>query len=149
MIYVRLAIAAAVVAFFAGTHYLAHQIGADSVRLDVAQQALKQIERAQDRTRQWQETAHEAQQNYTQAQAAIALRDDRIRALNKRMQQQAPSAEQLANASAAAVSRYAAETERDFAECRGRLAEVGRTAAAAAASAWACYEAWPVSTGAE
>ncbi len=140
--YVRLAIAAGVVALCAFALHLAHQFGADGVRLETAKQALRQIERAQDETRSMQEKLNAAQQNYTQAQADIGQRDGRIRALNDRMRN-TPSAKQLANASLAALSRYAAEADRDFAECRDRYAALGSTAARASAAAWAHREGWP------
>lgn len=140
--YTKMIIAAIVVGFLAWTHILAHKFGADGVRLDVAQQALKQIERAQDETRDMQEKLNAAQQNYTRAQADIGQRDARILGLVDRMRN-TPSADQLAQHTLGAVSRYAAETDRDFAECRARYADMGRTAAKASAAAWAHREAWP------
>ena len=142
MSYPKMIIAAIVVGFLAWTHILAHKFGADGVRLETAKQALKQIERAQDETRSMQEKLNAAQQTYQQAQADIGQRDGRIRALNDRMRN-APTAEQLANASPAALSRYAAEADRDFAECRDRYAALGSTAARASAAAWAHREGWP------
>jgi hypothetical protein len=142
MIYVRLAIAAGLVAFFAFTHYLAHQYGADGVRLETSKQALKQIERAQDETRSMQEKLDGAQQTYQKAQADIGLLGNRIRILNDRMLN-TPSTEQLANLTAATLSAYASDTDRDFAECRDRYAALGRTAASASAAAWAHRDAWP------
>jgi chromosome segregation ATPase len=142
MSYPKMIIAAIVVGFLAWTHILAHKFGADGVRLDVSMQALKQIERAQDETRTMQEKLNAAQQNYIQAQADIGQRDGRIRALNDRMRN-TPSADELAQHTLGAVSRYAAETDRDFAECREQYAEMGRTAASASAAAWAHREGWP------
>jgi predicted methyltransferase len=142
MSYPKMIIAAIVVGFLAWTHILAHRSGADGVRLDVAKKALKQIERAQDETRDMQEKLNAAQQNYTQAQADIGQRDGRIRALNDRMRN-TPTADQLASATLGSVSRYAAATDRDFAECRAKYADMGRTAARASAAAWAHREAWP------
>ncbi len=98
---------------------------------------------ANEQARRLNEVAHEAQENYTRAQADIAVRDRRIRDLAGRLRN-SPSAEQLAQFTAAAVSEYAADADRDFAECRERYAELGRTAAGAAAAAWALRAAWPV-----
>lgn len=142
MIYVRLAIAGVVVALLAWSHWTAHNIGADGVRLEVSLKAFKEIERAHDQTLTMKDRAHAAQENYTKAQADIGLRDHRIRDLNRRMRN-TPTAEQLASASAAACGRYAAETDGDFAECRAEYAALGTEAAAAAAAAWAHRDAWP------
>lgn len=100
------------------------------------------VRQAYEESRRMQEQAHEAQENYTRAQADIAQRDRRIRDLAGRLRN-SPSAEQLAQFAAAALSEYAADADRDFAECRERYAELGRTAAGAAAAAWAHREAWP------
>jgi chromosome segregation ATPase len=140
--YAKLVFITIAVVLVAWSYRLVHQSGAEGVRLEVAQQALKQIERAQDETRDMQEKLNAAQQNYTQAQADIGQRDGRIRALNDRMRN-TPTAKQLANASPAALSRYAAEADRDFAECRDRYAALGSTAARASAAAWAHREGWP------
>lgn len=140
---VRIAFGLAAVGFLVWTHMLANRFGADGVRLETAQQALKQIERAQDQTRTMQEVANAAQENYQQAQSDIAVRDRRIRGLVDRLRDETPSAEQLAQHSLAAVSRYAAEADRDFAECRKQFAALGQTAAGAAAAAWVHREAWP------
>jgi chromosome segregation ATPase len=142
MSYAKMIVAAIVVGFLAWTHILVHKFGADGVRLETAQQALKQIERAQDETRSMQEKLNAAQQTYQQAQADIGQRDGRIRALNDRMRN-APTADQLASATLGSVSRYAAEADRDFAECRDRYAALGSTAAKASAAAWAHRDAWP------
>jgi uncharacterized protein YlxW (UPF0749 family) len=143
MSYPKMIVAAIVVGFLAWTHILAHKFGADGVRLETTKQALKQIERAQDETRSMQEKLNAAQQTYQQAQADIGQRDGRIRALNDRMRN-TPTADQLASASAATLSGYAAEVDGDFAECRSALADMGRTAAAASAAAWAHRQGWPV-----
>jgi hypothetical protein len=142
MSYPKLIVAAIVVGFLAWTNILAYKFGADGVRLDVAKKALKQIERAQDETRTMKEKADAAQKTYQQAQADIALRDHRIRDLNVRMRN-SPTAQQLANASAAACGEYAASVDRDFAECRAEYAALGTTAASASAAAWAHRDAWP------
>lgn len=142
MSYPKLIVAAIVVGFLAWTHILAHKFGADGVRLEVSTQALKQIEHAQDETRTMQEKLNAAQENYTRAQADIGQRDDRIRGLLGRMRN-TPTAEQLANASPAALSQYAAEADRDFAECRAEYVALGTTAAKASAAAWAHRRAWP------
>jgi hypothetical protein len=100
------------------------------------------VRQAYEESRRMQEQAHEAQQNYTKAQADIGLRDRRIRDLAGRLRN-TPTAEQLSQFTATAISEYAADADRDFAECRERYAEMGRTAAGAAAAAWAHREAWP------
>jgi predicted methyltransferase len=142
MSYPKMIIAAIVAGFLAWTHILAHKFGADGVRLETAKQALKQIERAQDQTRTMQEVANAAQENYIRAQADIDQRDGRIRGLVDRMRN-TPTADQLASATLGSVSQYAAATDRDFAECRAKYADMGRTAARASAAAWAHREAWP------
>lgn len=140
---VRIAFGLAAVGFFVWSLMLAHRFGADGVRLETAQQALKQIERAQDQTRTMQEKANAAQENYTRAQSDIAVRDRRIRGLVDRLRDETPSAEQLAQHTLGAVSRYAAEADRDLAQCRAEYAALGNTAAGAAAAAWVHRDAWP------
>lgn len=142
MIYVRLAIAGVVVALLAWSHWTAHNIGADGVRLGVSLKAFKQIEQAQYATEQIRGVAHAAQENYIQAQADIGLRDRRIRSLVKRLHD-TPSTEQLAQLTAATLSAYASDIDADFAECRAEYAALGTEAAAAAAAAWAHRDAWP------
>lgn len=138
----RLAAGLAIAGLLAWSLVLAYRFGADGVRLETAQQAMERVKQAQEETRVMQEKAHAAQENYTQAQAGIAERDRRIRGLVDRMRD-TPSADDLAQHSVGAVSRYAAETDRDFAECRAEFAEMGRTAAGAAAAAHALKDAWP------
>jgi uncharacterized phage infection (PIP) family protein YhgE len=100
------------------------------------------VRQASEESRRMQEQSHEAQRNYAQAQADIAQRDRRIRTLAARLHS-APSAEQLSQFAAAALSEYAADIDRDFAECRERYVDLGTTAAGASAAAWALREAWP------
>lgn len=140
----RIAIGLALAGFLVWTHILAHDFGADGVRLEVAQQSMRQIERAQDETRTMQEKANAAQVIYTKAQSDIAERDRRIRRLVDGMRDSAPTTDELAQHSIGSVSRYAAEAERDFAECRAEFAEMGRTAAGASAAAHALKDTWPV-----
>lgn len=140
----RLVIAATIAGFLIWIHIQVYKVGANSVRLATAQQALKQIERAQDETRNMQERVNAVQEKYQQARSEINVRDRRIRSLVDRMREQTPSAEQLAQHSAATISRYAYEIQRDFGECRAEYAELGREAARASEAAWACRESWPV-----
>jgi len=142
--YFRWIAALAVVAGISWAIIKAHEIGADSVRLETARAALVQIERAQEQTQKMKDVAHDAQEKYESAKSEIADFDRRIRGTDDRMRQQAPSPEQLAQHTPAAIGDYAAETERDFAECRSALSDMGRAAAGAAAAAWAYRDAWPV-----
>lgn len=139
----KIAMALAAVGFLTWTHLQAVRYGADGVRLETAQAALKQVERAQEATTLWQDKTTDAQTLYTKAQNENTIRDRHIRSLNDRMRNQAPSAVQLAQLTPAALGDYAAEVERDFAECRAAVADLGATAASASAAAWALNDAWP------
>ena len=139
----KIAMALAAVGFLTWAHLHAVRYGSDGVRLETAQAALKQVERAQEAAALWQDKATAAQTLYTKAQNEITIRDRRIRSLNDRMRNQAASAVQLAQLTPAALGDYAAEVERDFAECRAAVADLGATAASASAAAWALNDAWP------
>jgi len=134
MTYVRLAIAAGVVAFLAFTHHMAHQFGADGVRLEVSMQALKQIERAQDETRKIQEAVNEAQQQYNQAIAGIREFERRPTAGQLRHQELAARA---ARADADRLRALAAQAERDLEWTEAERSRFGVEAAEASAVAHA------------
>ncbi len=86
---------------------------------------------------------NEAQDQYTKAQHQLAERDRRISALLAGLRNTAPTASQLSKHTGPAVSEYAADIERDLAQCRDAYADMGRTAAYASAAAWTLIEGWP------
>jgi chromosome segregation ATPase len=130
-------------AFVAWTHFTAYRFGGDAVKMEVLAQSLKSIEQARAQTQEWADKATKAQNEYQHATHQNQLLDRRIRSLNDRMRNQSPSAERLAQLTSAALGDYAAEVERDFAECRAEIADLGSTAASASAAAWALNDAWP------
>ena len=117
--------------------------GRDEVKADVSKKALKQIERAQEQTALWKAQANAADTKYQEAMDIIRGFGPSLAAIDSRMQQRTPSPVKLAGASKKAVDNYAAETDRDFADCRKRYAAMGETAATASAAAHALNDAWP------
>ena len=129
-------------AFVAWTHFTAYRFGGDEVKMEVLAQSLKSIEQARAQTQEWADKATKAQNEYQHATHKNQLLDRRIRGLVDGMRS-APTSSELAQQPSAALGDYAAEVERDFAECRAAVADLGATAASASAAAWALNDAWP------
>jgi len=134
--------ASVVVAFFAYRNSLINE-GIEREKVKVAMAVAEQKALAEAQTRNMQEIADEAQQNYIDQVAAAKLASDRAAADLARLRGKAASAVQLANASQASLGEYAADAERDIDWCAGRLSRVGETAASASSAAHALYAAWP------
>lgn len=85
----------------------------------------------------------DANSKYQAAMGDIDARDKRIGALNERLRNSGPSPGAVARASSATLGQYAAEVSGDFADCRDKYRDMGRTAAGASEAAWAHRLSWP------
>lgn len=99
--------------------------------------------KAREETERLQGIVDETERKYQTDVAAVRSAADRATAQLARLRGQAASANDLANASKAALSDYAASAERDIDWCAGRLVRVGDTAAGASAAAHALNNGWP------
>jgi len=135
-------IAGVIAAFFAYRASLVQE-GVEREQSKVAQAVAEQKALADAQTRNMREIADEAQQTYINDLAAAQAAADRSAADLARLRGKAASAVQLANASQASLSEYAADAERDIDWCASELVRVGDTAQAASAAAWALSNAWP------
>lgn len=117
--------------------------GREEMKAEVSKQAMKQIDRANEQTESWKVQANAVDAKYQEAMDTIRGFGGRIAGIERGMLKRTPSAERLAAAPKETISRYAAETDRDFAECRVRYEAVGFTAAGASAAAYALSDAWP------
>lgn len=118
-------------------------IGREQVKADVSKQALKQIERAQDQTSEWKTQANEYDaRNQELAEALLKLSGSNAAGAG-RLRDSAPSAKQLAGASAETCWANASEAEHDLGECAVRYSALGDTAAGAAQKAWEFHDKWP------
>lgn len=135
-------VASIVAGFFWYRHSLIQE-GVEREKAKVAQAVAEQKALAVAQERNMQEVANEAQEQYIKDMQAARLAADRAAADLARMRSKAASAEQLAGASKAALSDYAADAERDIDWCAGRLERVGNTATEASAAAHGLYAAWP------
>jgi len=135
-------VASLVAGFFWYRHSLIQE-GVEREKAKVAQAVAEQKALADAQERNMQEVANEAQEQYIKDMQAARIAADRAAADLARMRSKAASAEQLAGASKAALSDYAADAERDIDWCAGRLERVGNTAAEASAAAHGLYAAWP------
>lgn len=139
----RAALALALIAAFLWYRHSLIEEGEAREQARVAAAVAEQKKLAEAQERNMQEVAHEAQEQYIQNMQAARLAADRAAADLARMRSKAASAEQLAGASRAALSDYAADAERDIDWCASRLERVGNTAAEASAAAHGLYAAWP------
>lgn len=118
-------------------------MGREEVKADVSKQALKQIERAQDQASEWKVRANETDaRNQELAEALLKLSGGNAAGAG-RLRDSAPSAKQLAGASAETCWANAAEAEHDLGECAVRYSALGDTAAGAAQKAWEFHDKWP------
>jgi hypothetical protein len=134
--------ASVVAAFFAYRSSLINE-GIEREKVKVAMAVAEQKALAEAQTRNMQEIADEAQQNYIDQVAAAKLAADRAAADLARLRGKAASAVQLANASQASLAEYAADAERSVDFCAAELVRTGETAASASSAAHALYAAWP------
>lgn len=134
--------ASVVAAFFWYRNSLINE-GIEREKVKVAQAVEEQKALAEAQTRNMQEIADEAQQNYIDQVAAAKLAADRAAADLARLRGKAASAVQLANASQASTAEYAADAERSVDFCAAELVRTGETAASASSAAHALYAAWP------
>lgn len=135
-------VAGMVAAFFAYRNSLIQE-GVEREKVKVAMAVAEQKAIAEAQTRNMREIADEAQTQYINDMAAAKLAADRAAADLARLRGKAASATQLANASQASLSVYAADAERDIDWCAERLSRTGETAASASSAAHAFYAAWP------
>lgn len=135
-------IAGVIAAFFAYRASLVQE-GVEREQAKVAQAVAEQKALADAQTRNMREIADEAQQTYINDLAAAKAAADRAASDLARLRGKAASAVQLANASKASLSEYAADAERDIDWCAGRLSRAGETAASASSAAHALSNAWP------
>ena len=135
-------IAGVIAAFFAYRSSLI-DIGREEVKADVSKQALKQIERAQDQTSEWKAQANETDARNQELTEALLKLSGGNAAGAGRLRDSAPSAKQLAGASAETCGANASEAEHDLGECAVRYSALGDTAAGAAQKAWEFYDKWP------
>lgn len=122
-----------------------HSLKSDVAAIKQAQaEALAAAEKAaREETDRLQGIVDETERKYQTDVAAVRSAADRATAQLARLRGQAASATDLANASKAALSDYAASAERDIDWCAGRLVRVGDTAAGASAAAHALNNGWP------
>lgn len=122
-----------------------HSLKSDITSIKQAQaEAVAAAEKAaREETDRLQGIVDETERKYQTDVAAVRSAADRATAQLARLRGQAASANDLANASKAALSDYAASAERDIDWCAGRLVRVGETAAGASAAAHALSGAWP------
>lgn len=99
--------------------------------------------KAREETERLQGIVDETERKYQTDVAAVRSAADRATAQLARLRGQAASANDLANASKAALSDYAASAERDIDWCAGELVRTGETAAGASAAAHALNNGWP------
>lgn len=131
-----------IVSFLYYRHSLIAQ-GRAEVRAEVAKAVQEQKALADAQTRNLQEVANEAQEQYLKDVAEAKAAADRIAADLRRLRSKAASADKLAAASREALAEYAAEAERDIDWCAGRLEGTGTTASQASAAAYRLYDGWP------
>lgn len=117
--------------------------GRKEVRAEVAQQAKKQIDRAQEQTLAWKVQANEVDAKNQELQDKLKTLSASNKSRAAGLQQSAPSAQRMAGASAETCGRNAAEAESDLGECAVRYSALGDTAAGAAAKAWEFHDKWP------
>lgn len=134
--------AVGIVAALGYTHLSAYNHGKDTARAQAVKLEHTRATAAQTKERNLQNEVDQAQKNYTQAIRDMAGLNRTIRDLDVRMRD-TPTLDDFAQATLAAVSRYATDTDRDFAACRAEYAELGNTAAGASAAAHALHESWP------
>ena len=143
----RWAIGAGLVALLiGGALWYRHSLiesGREEVRAEVAKQALRQIERAQDQTRDWKEQANAVDARNQELEDKLKRLRSGNAAAAGRLRDSAPSAAAMAGASAETCGANAAEAEHDLGECAVRYSALGDTAAGAAEKAWELYDKWP------
>lgn len=122
-----------------------HSLKSDIASIKQAQaEALAAAEKAaREETDRLQGIVDETERKYQTDVAAVRSAADRATAQLARLRGQAASANDLANASKAALSDYAASAERDIDWCAERLVRTGEVAAGASSAAHALYDAWP------
>jgi len=129
-----------------GCYYVADSIG-DAREAKVTALYERKIQAAADeavrQTTKLYGMVDDANAKYQAAMADISAAGQRIDALNRRVRDTGPSPSQIANAPPSALRDYATEVGRDFEDCRGRYAAMGRIAAGASEAAWAHRLAWP------
>jgi hypothetical protein len=134
--------ASLIAAFFWYRNSLINE-GIEREKVKVAMAVAEQKALAEAQTRNMQEIADEAQQNYIDQVAAAKAAADRAAADLARLRGKAASSVQLANASQASLGVYAADAERSVDFCAAELVRTGETAASASSAAHALYAAWP------
>lgn len=135
-----------VASLIGGFLYYRHSLIQEGVareKAKVAEAVAEQKALAEAQTKNLQEVANEAQQQYIQDMAAARAAADRTAADLARLRGKSASAEQLARASREALGDYAADAERSVDFCAERLSRTGETAGGASAAAHALYAGWP------
>lgn len=139
------AICAGALAWGGAQTWRVHSLKSDIAKEKAYQQtAIALAERAaREETERLQGIVDETERKYQADVSAARSAADRAVSQLARLRGQAASANDLANASKAALSDYAASAERDIDWCAGRLVRVGDTAAGASAAAHALNNGWP------
>jgi len=122
--------------------YALYQGGGSSAKLDTATAVAEQAVVAASTTQKLQANVNQANAQVRKAEAGSSSAAQRLRALEQRMLDLA-AAKRDTNASAEALRDYAADLDRDMADCRKEYAALGGVAAGAAIAAHGLDQAWP------
>lgn len=134
---------AGAVAAFGWYRYGLIQKGHAEAIAEVNKQALKQIEQAQEQTKDWMGIANVVDAKNQELESRLKAISRGNSSSAGRLRDSAPSSEQLAGASVETLRANASEAEHDLGECAVRYSDLGDTAAQAAGKAWEFHDKWP------
>lgn len=140
--YIDAVIGLVVVLALAFGGYKLYRSGGASERATTAAAVVEQSAQAAATTQGYQANVDQANATVRDQERTSATRAAGLRATEQRMRDLA-AARDLANATAAALSEYAADLDRDLEDCREQYVALGEVAAGASTAAHGLYDAWP------